>query len=137
MKKLILSVLALSVLVSSCFAMTPAVIGGIRDGLAIGLMADNPIAKNVALRFGIEANSGNQPLVAFFGGKFYLGAAGSMPLSLGLHGVAYSGNNNTDIGFGLSAIFDRAFGVKPMFMEIGVDVASKARLQFQLGYKIY
>jgi hypothetical protein len=138
MKKLLVVSCLLLVASSSVFA-APAVIGGIRDGLAIGLMIDNPVARNVALRVGIEANSGKQPMMVFFGGRFYLTSTGGMPMSLGLHGVGYTGgsDNKTDVGFGLSFIFDRAFSVPPMFLEFGVDVANTARLQAQVGYKIY
>lgn len=137
MKRLVVVLLVSLVLISSSLAMTPAVVGGIRDGLAIGLMMNNPVARNVALRLGVEANSGTQPIMVFFGGKFYLTNAGGMPMSLGIHGVGYSGNNQTDVGFGLSFIFDNAFKIRPMFMEFGIDVANKARLVAQLGYKIY
>ena len=139
MKKTLLVSCLLLVASCSALAMQPEIVGGIRDGLAIGIMADAPIAKNVGLRFGLEANSGKQPMMVFFGGKFYLTNAGSSPMYLGVHGVGYTGgsNNQTDVGFGLSAIFNRAFNVNPMFMEFGIDVASTSRLVAQVGYKIY
>jgi hypothetical protein len=137
MNKLMIAGSILLIMGSMSLAMQPEVIGGIRDGLAIGMMADTPVAKNVGLRFGLEANTGQQPLMIFFGGKFFLSYVGRSPMYLGVHGVGYTGGNNTDVGFGLSAIFNRAFNVNPMFMEFGVDVASTARLQAQIGYKIY
>ena len=137
MRKLVLILVSVVIFVSNAFAFTPAIIGGYRDGLAIGIMGSSSIARNVALRLGVEATGGDAPLIAFIGGKFYLGGMGRMPMSLGLSGVMYSGNSNSTFGFGISAIFDRAFGVRPMFLEVGVDVVDTARAQIQLGYKIY
>lgn len=139
MRKLLVVSCLLIVVSCSAWAMQPEINGGIRDGMAIGIMADTPVAKNVGLRFGIEANSGQQPVMMFFGGKFFLTSVGRSPLYLGVHGVGYTGgsSNRTDVGFGLSAIFNRAFNVKPMFVEFGIDVASTARMLAQVGYKIY
>ncbi|MEA3493826.1 MAG: hypothetical protein U9R38_05515 [Candidatus Margulisiibacteriota bacterium] len=137
MRKLVLVAVSVAIFASSAFAFMPAIIGGYRDGLAVGIQGSSSIARNVALRLGVEATGGNAPLIAFIGGKFYLGAMGRMPMSLGLSGVMYSGNSSSKFGFGLSAIFDRAFGVRPMFLEVGVDVVDAARAQIQLGYKIY
>jgi hypothetical protein len=137
MKKSWIALLMALLFVSGSFAMQPEVVGGIRDGLAIGIMADTPIATNAGLRFGLEANTGKQPIMLFFGGKFFLTYAGGSPMYFGLAAVGYSGNNKTDVGAGLSIIFNRAFNVNPMFVEFGVDVAGSARLQAQVGYKIY
>ncbi len=137
MKKLVLVSLALAIFVSGAYAFEPAIIGGFRDGLAIGIMGKTPLARNTALRLGVEATSGNAPLIAFIGGKFYLGRAGRMPLSLGLSGVLYAGNKASEFGFGLSVVFDRVFNVTPMFLEAGVDIVGSAKAQIQLGYRIY
>lgn len=137
MKKIIVISCLLLVISCSARAMQPIVVGGIRDGLAVGIMAKNSIARNVALRFGVEANTGKQPLIVFFGGKFYLTSMGSSPMSFGVGAVAYSGGDKTDAGLSLSLIFDRAFNVYPLVFECGVDVADKGRLLAQFGYKIY
>ena len=139
MKKLLVVSCMLLVVSCSTWAMQPEINGGIRDGMAIGIMADAPVARNVGIRFGLEANTGRQPVMLFFGGKFYLTNLGRSPMYLGLHGVGYTGGSggNTDVGFGLSAIINRAFNVNPMFVEFGIDVASTARLLAQVGYKIY
>lgn len=118
------------------WAMQPAIIGGVRDGLAIGMMAKQSVAKNVAIRFGAEVNTGSQPIILFFGGKFYLTNMSGSPMSFGIGAVAYSGNK-TDAGLSASVIFDNAFNVRPLFFEFGIDVANKARLLLQAGYKIY
>ena len=62
---------------------------------------------------------------------------GYSPMSLGLGIVGYSGSNTTQFGPSLSLIFNRAFGVNPLFMQFGIDVVNPAKLQAQVGYKIY
>lgn len=136
MRKLFLIGCLLLIVVFSAQAMQPAVIGGIRDGLAVGIMADAPLARNAGIRFGIEANTGNRPILVFFGGKFYLTSMNRFPLSLGLGAVAYTGDDKTDVGASISLIIDRAFDIEPLFAEIGIDIADSGRLQAQLGYKI-
>jgi hypothetical protein len=137
MRKLLLVSVSVMLLASSVLAFQPAIEGGYRDGMAIGLIGKSPVARNVALQIGVEATSGKQPLVGFLGGKFYLSNMGRMPLSFGLAGVAYSGDAGSEFGVGLSAILDRAFGVRPMFVEFGVDVVGEARAQLQVGYRLY
>ena len=135
----IISVVSCLLLVASCsaWAMQPEIIGGVRDGLALGMMAEGAVARNVSLRFGAEVNTGKQPIILLFGGKFYLTHVGrTTPIYLGLGVVAYSGDN-TDAGIAISLVFNRAFDVRPLFIEAGIDVANKARLQLQVGYKIY
>ena len=113
-------------------------IGGIRDGLALGIMAEQNVARNLGLRYGIEANTGKQPIIVFLGGKFYLtDFSRGMPLSLGLGFVGYFGGKTTDPGISISIIINRAFNLNPLFIEAGVDAAGSGRLQLQLGYKVY
>jgi len=127
------------VLMGTSFALQPKIVGGVRDGLAAGIMVDHQLGKNYGMRMGIEATTGRQPLILFLGGKFYLSnLAYNTPFSLGLHVVSYMGSSsNNSIGFGISGIINNAFGVKPMFVELGVDVVSTARGVVQLGYKLY
>ena len=99
-------------------------------------MGENPIAKNAALRFGVEACTGKQPLILFVEGKFYLTNFGSSPMSLGAGLVGYAGNESR-FGLGLALIFNNAFNVVPLFAEVGVDIAETGRLRAQLGYKLY
>ena len=137
MKNIIAILMTVVVLSGAAFAMQPSIIGGIRDGLALGMMIEGPLARNVGFRMGAEGNTGRQPLVAFAGGKFYLGNLGYSSFSLGLGAVVYAGNNHTDVGVSVSAIFNNLMRVKPLFLEIGIDVAGPGRLQAQLGYKLY
>ena len=138
MKKIIVGATLVVILFANVSnAFQPSIIGGIRDGLAIGFMADGPLAKNVGLRVGLEGNTGRQPLILFLGGKFYLTSIDHALMSLGLGMVAYTGNNDTDVGGAFSLIFNRALGITPLFFEVGFDVARTARIQAQLGYKLY
>ena len=137
MKKLLFLSCLMLVVSCSAQAMQPEIVGGIRDGLALGVMADAQVARNAGIRFGIEGNSGDQPIIIFFGGKFYLANLGQVPMSFGVGGVAYTGDDNTDIGVSLSLIINRAFNINPLFVEFGVDIVDSGRLQAQLGYKIY
>jgi hypothetical protein len=115
---------------SSVWAFSPAVIGGVRDGLALGIMADEGVAKNVGLRFGVEADTGKNPLILFFGGKFYLMNVGKRyPMSLGLGLIGYLGGSKSEAGVSISLIFDKAFDIKPLFIEAGIDVAGSGKLQ--------
>ena len=136
MKKLaVISILCL--VASSCvWAIQPEVVGGVRDGLAVGIMGEQSIAKNAALRFGVEADTGKQPLILFLEGKFFLTNFGSSPMSLGAGLVGYSGNESK-FGLSLALIFNRIFDVNPLFAEAGVDIADTGRLRAQVGYKLY
>ena len=139
MKKILVAVVLLFGLsIQSVYALQPAIIGGVRDGLAIGLMADDQAGRNFGLRIGLEANTGYQPVIFFFGGKFYLTSLGrGIPLSLGLGLVSYFGRHNADLGFSVSFIFNNLFHRLPLFFEVGVDVVDTGRLQAQFGYKLY
>ena len=136
-KVLLLSLLASVLLCQSVFAAQVSLLGGIRDGLAIGIMGDQSVAHNLGLRYGLEADTGNQPLIVFVGGKFYLTSLQhQMPLSLGVGLVDYVGNGKSSPGLSLSVIIERAFNLPQLFIETGVDVADQGRFQLQCGYKI-
>ena len=121
---------------SQCFAsFRPAVIGGIRDGAALGLMLESGPTNNATLRLGFEANTGSTPGILFVGGKWLLSSIYSrypMFISGGL--VGYLGNTNSDAGPYISLIVERIFDVTPLFLEVGIDVVRSGRLQFQVGY---
>lgn len=135
MKKLIVLLFVLA-LTSSSFALQPALLFGVRDGLAFGIMADQYLGSNVGIRFGAEGNTGDKPLVLFFGGKFYLAKLSRRgSLSLGVGAVTYSGSKGSEVGVSLSAVMDRIFdAVPPLFIEAGIDLCSRARVQLQMGY---
>ncbi len=136
MKKSLLALLILAICSSFAYAVQLELIGGIRDGLALGIMGEQSAARNLNLRYGIEVDTGKQPVIAFIGGKFYLTTLrGGMPLSLGFGFVDYAGDKNSP-GISLSMIFERAFDISPLFIEAGIDVADEGRLQLQVGYKV-
>jgi len=137
MKNWLLVCLVVGLLASSVSAAVPEIVGGVRDGLAIGLQLESSVARNLTIRGGIEFDSGSQPVVAFLGGKIPLTSLGRMPLALGLGLVGYFGNNKNDVGFSLSFIFNRFLDIQPLFLELGVDVAGHGRPLAQFGYKVY
>lgn len=135
MKIRIMSVIGLIVLLgSSCLANQPAVIGGIRDGLALGLMAENDLSNGATLRYGFEANTSNTPGILFVGGKWFLTSLrGGAPMYMSGGLVGYLGNNSV-AGPYISLVFDQLFAVTPLFLEVGIDVVKSGRLQLQAGY---
>lgn len=141
MKKLLIGAMVVSLLgglvVGTAAAAVPEIVGGIRDGVAIGMQLESGVAKNLTIRGGLEFDSGNQPVIGFFGGKIPLTSIGRMPLGLGLGLVGYFGNNKNDVGVSFSFIFSRFLDVTPLNLELGVDVAGQGKLQAQLSYKIY
>lgn len=137
MKKGLIFAAALLVLLlgSECLAFRPAVIGGVRDGTALGLMFERASTSKTALRLGIEANTGNTPVIVFVGGKWFLtNLSGSYPMSLSGGLVGYLGNNHSDAGPYISLVFDRLLDFTPLFLEVGIDVVGSGRLQCQIGY---
>ncbi|MCX5748760.1 MAG: hypothetical protein NTZ10_00730 [Candidatus Saganbacteria bacterium] len=136
MKKSLVFAAVLFVLLfgSQCLAFRPAVIGGIRDGAALGIMLESGPANNATLRLGAEISTSNNPGIIFIGGKFFLSNINNrypMFLSGGL--VGYLGNNS-DAGPYISLIFERFLDVTPLFLEVGVDAVRSGRLQLQAGY---
>jgi hypothetical protein len=119
---------------SECLASKTAVIGGVRDGVALGLMMESGLSNSATLRLGFEANTSNTPGIIFVGGKWFLRDVNNrfpMFLSGGL--VGYLGND-TAAGPYISLIFERVLDVAPLFVEFGIDVVKSGRLQLQAGY---
>lgn len=138
MKKTVILIAMLIFAAGAASAMQPAVIGGVRDGVAIGFLAEDQVGRNFGIRMAIEADTGKQPILGMLGAKFYLASLGKKPyLSFGLGVVAYGGGNKTSVGAAISFIINRAFDITPLFAEIGVDACDSGRLQAQLGYKLF
>jgi hypothetical protein len=136
MKKTTMFVVAfiMLLLASSCFAFQPAVIGGIRDGLALGLMMESGPLDGAKLRLGFEAKTSNEPGIVFVGGKWFLNHVNHrVPMFVSGGLVGYLGNN-AKVGPYISLIFERFIDVMPLFLEVGIDVVDHGSLQFQIGY---
>ena len=138
MKKTIVSAIVLLMLLgSSCLAFQPAIIGGIRDGVALGLMLESGPADGATLRMGLEADTSSAPGIVFVGGKWPLrNVSGRFPMALGGGLVGYLGNNSSQAGPYISVIFDRFLDVSPLSLEFGIDIVNYGRLQCQLGYPL-
>ncbi|MBU0687519.1 MAG: hypothetical protein KKB81_06720 [Candidatus Margulisbacteria bacterium] len=139
MKKIAATLVLLLVFCTGVSASTFELVGGIRDNLAIGMQVESQLGNNFGMRMGVEGNSGPQPLIIFFEGKFYLKyLTRSTYLSFVLGAVAYTGNNNpADIGVSLGIVLNRAFDITPLFVELGMDVVRRARARIQIGYKLF
>ena len=119
---------------SASFAARPAIIGGIRDGAALGIMLESGMSDNAKLRFGFEANTSSNPGIVFVGGKWFLrDMENRFPMFLSGGLVGYLGNH-AEAGPYISLIFERFLDVTPLFFEFGIDVVKSGRLQCQVGY---
>ena len=133
-RMLLVIVLFAFLFASECFAFNPAVIGGVRDGTALGIMFESSGAYNHTLRLGFEASTSNSPGLVFVGGKWFLNnIKGGFPMFLSGGIVGYLGNNS-EVGPYISLIFEHFIDVSPMFLEVGIDVVRTGRLQCQIGY---
>jgi hypothetical protein len=137
MKKLVLGMLLVGLLAVSAQAAVTEIVGGARDGLAVGLQLESGIARNLTVRGGLEFNTGAQPIIGSVGVKFPLSSLGRMPLALGLGLVGYFGNNHNEVGLSLTFIFNRFLDIEPLFLEAGIDAVGHGRAVVQLGYKVY
>jgi hypothetical protein len=132
---LIVSALAVLMLGSSCLAYTPSVIGGVRDGTALGIVLESGMTERSMVRLGFEADTSSTPGIFFVGGKWFVSDLNNSKYPMYISGglVSYLGNN-TEVGPFVSLIFERFMDVSPLYFEIGVDSVKSGRLQFQLGY---
>jgi hypothetical protein len=137
MKKIALVGCLLLLAGSMSQAAVSEIVGGVRDGAALGMQLESSVAKNLTLRGALEFNSGSQPFIALVGVKAPIAGIGRMPLGLGIGLVGYFGNNKNEVGLSLSFIFGNFLDVKPLFLELGIDAVTRGRLLAQLGYKIY
>jgi len=134
-KSFVFAILILTLMFcSKSFAARSAVIGGIRDGLALGLVMESDFSSGAKLRFGFEANTSNTPGIVFVGGKWFLrDMENRFPMFLSGGLVGYLGDH-TEAGPYISIIFERFLDVTPLFFEFGIDVVKSGRLQCQIGY---
>ena len=142
MKKIIL--VAGLVLLFSCqhaFAYQTALIGGVRDGLGMGIETSNKFSDYVTGRFGVEGTTGedqdltgDNPFLVFVGLKMPLAASQDSPVSWGL-GLIGNYGNRTELGEYISVIFDK-FYRDAYFLETGLDwFGDHGHLEAQVGYR--
>lgn len=135
-KMVLILALCLFLFGAECRAYDTAVIGGVRNGTALGLMFESGFNNSAMLRLGIEASTSSSPGLVFGGAKWFLSnIRGGSPMFLSGGLVGYLGNNS-QAGPYISLIFEHLLDVNPLFLEVGIDVVSSGRLQFQLGYFI-
>ena len=133
---LIVSVLGLMLIGSLGMAYTPSVIGGARDGVALGIVLENGLSARAAIRLGLEANTSDSRGIIFLGGKWLVTDMdnGNYPMYLSA-GLMGSLGTTSEIGPFVSLIFERFLDIPPLYLEVGVDAIKSGRLQFQVGYK--
>jgi len=144
MQRLIAFTIILFLAGQSAWANHTAMIGGMRDGLAMGLEIEEHLSDNLMYRFGLEASTGedisftaDNPFVLTGGGRFRLGKLGFSPMWGGV-GVVGNFGNNTEIGVALSLIFEKIYNQDPLFLETGLDWFTDpghGHVQIQVGYR--
>lgn len=137
MKKNIIIVSAISILLMGSLgvAYTPSVIGGVRDGAALGIVLEHGLTNRAAVRLGLEVNTSDSHGIFFLGGKWLVADVnnGRYPMYIS-GGIIGSLGNTSEIGPYVSLIFERFLDITPLYFEVGVDSIKTGRLQFQAGY---
>ena len=135
--KIPILILALIVLTleSLSLANGPAILGGIRNGTALGVVLEVDSFYYTNLRLGLEANTPNDPGIVFIGGKWFLSDLNSRyPTFLSSGLVGYLSNSSSEIGPFVAVIWEGFLDVPPLFLELGVDVVKSGIVELQLGY---
>ena len=145
MKRLTILLIVWGLFTQPAWAYHTAIIGGLRDGLALGMLVEQHlIGEKLTARYGLEGStgddftfSGDNPFQLSGGLKFQLGKIGRGLPFWGTAGlILYSGNNPLT-GFSLSFIIEEMFNTKPLFVEMGADLMPNyAHIQAQIGYRI-
>lgn len=137
MKSLVVMAVAFVIFLSgsACWAFQSALITGIRQGAALGIMFESGRNQKPQLRLGFESDvPATISSIVFIGGKWFLGYQGKnspVYFSLGLAGFLGA---DPQVGPYVSYIYDRFLDVEPLFLEFGVDLVSTVVLQFRAGY---
>lgn len=144
MKKALLILVSLLLAAQASLASHTSMIGGLRDGLALGLLVEEHLNHDLMYRYSVEASTGedtsfqgDNPFVLSGGGRLRLGKFGTSPV-WGALGVTGNFGNNTEIGLTLSLIFEKINDQDPLFLEAGLDWfndPSHAHAQVQIGYR--
>lgn len=128
---------------SSAWATHTALVGGLRDGMALGIRAEKDFDQYLSFRYGFAATTGtdlslggDNPFLFYGGFDRYLFAVNQYPISFGLGAVAYTGLSS-QVGPYFNVIVDNLGADKKMFLSVGVDFIDRGYLQLQVGYKYW
>ncbi|HTY13135.1 MAG TPA: hypothetical protein VMD02_02990 [Candidatus Omnitrophota bacterium] len=120
------------------FCLEDAIIGGVRGGISFGVKTEYHFVQSVALRFGLEGTTGENPLILSAGAHFLnfpLKNGNPSPWFLGAGVVGYSGKS-TQSGLSLSLIYDPLEKSDQYFGEIGFDFINSPRIMAEIGYYV-
>jgi len=145
MKKLALFMTLMLLLSQSVWGMHTALIGGVRDGLALGLqVTDHLLGENLMGRFILAGSTGSDASLM---------GENPLQLALGLKarlyrdiwatagGIYYSGSSPyasgvSELGLSLSFMYEDAFDIDPLFFEAGADLMpDHSHIVFMAGYR--
>lgn len=137
MKKIFLVSALIMLLSGNAFAYQASILLGARNnGLGGGFNIEFGRYWNSNLRLGVEATSGKNPVLAYFGAKSIItGSSSPMPIYLA-GGLVGTFGDKSQLGISLSFVLDRLFGARPVYAELGIDFLDTAKLQAQLGFKL-
>ena len=148
MKKLLVGVMVVGLLgglvVGQAAAWHTAMLGGYRDGFALGMRVENRFSERWEGRVGIEGSTGqdlyltgDNPFIMFGTVNYYLGNLRHSQVSLCGGLAAYSGDSPMS-GVSLSLLFDRPLeNADSLFVELGTDIMNgKPYLNAQVGYAV-
>jgi hypothetical protein len=121
-----------------------SIIGGFRDGMALGMRVDYHLNDRFILHSGLEASTGedftadgDNPLVLFAGGRTPIGKFGWSPVFWGLEGVGNFGVN-TELGFSTYLVWENLYQQEPLYLQAGLDNFSRhSHVIVQLGYTLF
>lgn len=147
MRRFALAGLIVFLLTQTAWAWHTALIGGVRDGFALGLQVSDHLGSERLLGRFILAGStgsdaaltGENPLQLALGVKYNL----YRDLWGSVGGIYYSGSSPyvsgvSQLGLSLSFIYEDAFDIDPLFFEAGADLMpDHARIVFLGGYRFF
>jgi len=145
MKKFALAAVIVLIFTQSAWAWHTAIIGGVRDGLALGLqVTDHLLGDNLMGRFILAGSTGTDSALT---------GENPLQLALGLKarlykdiwatagGIYYSGSSPyasgvSELGLSLSFLYEDAFDIDPLFFEAGADLMpDHSHIVFMAGYR--
>jgi hypothetical protein len=121
-----------------------AMLGGYRDGLALGARVESRLTDRWEGRFGFEGSTGqdlyltgDNPFILFGTLNYYLGSLRQAKVSLCSGLTAYTGDSSM-AGVSFSLLFDHALeNNDSIFVELGTDIMNgKPYLNAQVGYAV-